>query len=236
MTIHQEAAAFGAQAAARDGSRRCEKWCVVYVDNVSRRLAISFHIPKAVHMPRPTRPHVLSGLALLAALVVAGSASAFDSSTPAARTFTSNLFERKDGVLRTGARAFTIEAGTNHFGVEGSKAPKVVASMTVSVSAAIKRRYKLTSAVIMKGNTMDNDITPKGSGSTVWRVKSTKAVATKLKGVKRINGVTFTVKYTSPVTETVTRKLDYYQSGTGTSGKNVRISSSGDTFKASDRG
>lgn len=182
-------------------------------------------------MSRLTRPHLLTGIALLGALAAAGSATAQDPSPPdAARTLTNNLFERKNGVMRVQKSpfAFTVRPGTNGGGTQ-----KVVASMTVSVNAATKSKYKLTSAVIMKGSTSSDDITPSGSGGVVWRVKSTTAVAKKLKGVKTIKGVTYKLTYTSPVTETVTRKVDFYQHGT-TSNSNVklvRLSSSGDTFQ-----
>jgi hypothetical protein len=48
----------------------------------------------------------------------------------------------------------------------------------------------------------------------VWRVKSTTAVAKKLKGVKTLKGVTYKLSYTSPITQTVTRKVDLYEQGT----------------------
>ena len=182
-------------------------------------------------MSRLTRPHLLTGLTLVGALAAAGSATAQDSSQPeAARTTTNNLFERANGVMRIQGSpfAFTVKAGTNLGGSQD-----VVASMTVSVNAATKSKYGLTSAVIMKGSTATDDITPPQSGGVVWRVKSTRAVAKKLKGVKTLRGATYTLKYTSPVTETVTKKLDLYQHGT-TSNSNVklvRLSSSGDTHQ-----
>jgi hypothetical protein len=162
---------------------------------------------------------------------LAGVAAAQDPAQPdAARTFTNNLFERKNGVMviQKSPFAFTVGPGTN-----GGGDQKVVASMTVSVNAATKRKYKLTSAVIMKGSTSSDDITPSMSSGVVWRVKSTPAVAKKLKGVKTIKGVTYKLQYTSPVVETLTRKLDLYQyrSTANSNVKLVRLSSSGDTFQ-----
>ena len=159
-----------------------------------------------------------------------------DSDAPdAARTFTNNLFERKNGVVRIQKSpfAFTVRPGTNSGGTR-----KVVASMTVSVNAATKSRYRLTSAVIMRGSTSSDDITPPLSGGVVWRVKSTKAVAKKLKGVKTLKGVTYKLRYTSPVTETVTRKVDLHQYGTTANSnvKLVRLSSSGDTHQEGSSG
>lgn len=168
-------------------------------------------------------------VALGAGLGLAGSAPAQDSagSEAAARTLTNNLFVRKNGrlVKDYGPRSFTVSSGTN-----GGSAQDVVASMKVTVDAATKRKYKLASAVIMTGSTA-NDKTPPGGGGVTWEVKSTRAVAKKLKGVKAIKGVTFKLRYTAPVNETVTKKVDFYQHGT-TANKNiklVRLSSSGDT-------
>jgi hypothetical protein len=166
---------------------------------------------------------LLTGLGVLAA---AGSATAQDPSSPdeAARTRTANGFERKNGVMRNEAFAFTVRPGTNEGGDQ-----KVVASMTISVNSATKSKYKLTSAVIMKGSTSSDDITPKGSGGVVWRVKSTRAVAKKLKGVSTLKGVTFKLRYTSPVTETVTKKVDFYGGDNASKAKILYLSSSGDT-------
>lgn len=166
---------------------------------------------------------LLAGLGVLAA---AGSATAQNasSSDEAARTRTVNGFERKNGVMRNEAFAFSVRAGTN----EGSGA-KVVASSTISVNAATKSKYGLASAVIMKGSTSTTDMTPQDSSGVVWRVKSTRAVARKLKGVTTLRGVTFTVKYTSPVTETVTKKVDFYGGANASKAKILYLSSSGDT-------
>jgi hypothetical protein len=194
------------------------------------------YTPRTLAVQRGTTPT----RALLAASVtvvlgagfgLVGVAAAQDPAAPdAARTFTNNLFERKAGVmvLQKSPFAFTVRPGMNGGGSE-----KVVAGMTVSVNAATKRKYKLTSAIIMKGSTSSDDITPPMSSGVVWRVKSTAAVAKKLKGVKAIKGVIYTLKYTSPVVETVTRKLDLYQYATTANSnvKLVRLSSSGDSFQ-----
>ena len=170
-------------------------------------------------------------VALAGGLGLAGKAPAQDSSgsEAAARTLTNNLFVRKDGrlVKDYGPRSFAVTAGTN-----GGSQQDVVASMKITVNAATKSKYKLASAVIMTGSTAD-DRTPSGGGGVTWEVKSTRAVARKLKGVKTIKGVTFKLRYTAPVSETVTKKVDFYQHGT-TANKNiklVRLSSSGDTHQ-----
>src|SRR5688500_9633339 len=148
-------------------------------------------------MSRPTRPQLMTGLALLGALTTAGGATAEDSSAPdAVRTQTDNVFERKNGVLRNDAFAVTRRPGTNDGG-----SGKAVGSMTVTVNAATKSRYGLKSAVIMKGSTWNDDNTPSGSSGVVWRFKSTRAVGKKLKGVKKLKNVTYKLEFTSPVAE-----------------------------------
>ena len=150
----------------------------------------------------PARAVLVTSVAVAvgASLGLGGSAVAQEQ-TPAARTITSNIFEVKNGVMRLpyGPRSFPTSASPD------GTPPPVAASMTISVNAATKTKYKLTSAVIMKGSTANGKTTDSG---IVWRVSSTAAVAKKFKGAKVIKGVTFKLVYTEPVEKTVTLKRD----------------------------
>lgn len=153
-------------------------------------------------------------------VTASGSATYTVPTSDAGRVLTNNIFDRVGGVmvLTYGPRGFTVIPGSNGGGTE-----TIAATMEVSVSAATKRRYKLPSRVIMKGST---------SGAPSWKVRSTAAVSRKLKRAKSLS-VTYTLRYTRPVTETVTRKVTLHKYGTTTNAdvELVRLSSSGDTHR-----
>jgi len=147
----------------------------------------------------------MATLGVLAIPTVAGTAAAQEAQAQGTcgKVFTNNLFERKNGVM-------TITYGPWNYGE--------TVSMRVLVSAATKAKYDLPSTVIMKG------AAPKSDSPERQRipVKSTAGVAKKLKGVKTIKGVTYEVTYSTPVVETVTKKVTLYKDGT-TGNSNIKL-------------
>jgi len=97
------------------------------------------------------------------------------------------------------------------------------ATATITVSAATKRKLKLRTAILARGD----EVVPCGQAECL-RLKASKAVRERLKKAKRV-AVTFRLQITSPVKETLTKKLTMEITRTDDA-ERLLLRSSGDTF------
>jgi hypothetical protein len=137
----------------------------------------------------PTAAVVAAACALT--LLGVGTAAAQD--TIGVRAIGGNIFSATSSVMSS-FPTFCVDLSNAHRDCE------LAATGSIKVSSATKSKYKLPSKTIATGG-----LVPCGEGDCV-KMKSTKAVRTKLKGVTRLP-VTITLSVSSPVQETMSKQV-----------------------------